>query len=557
MVAVLMATALASAAAGCNASSSTPEDSYAIAIEQPTTLIPGAVGGAAEGRVVDALFTGLVRYDPTTSEPILAVAKSIRSDDQRHWTITIERGWTFHNGEPVTADNFVRAWNATAYAPNQWAGSRLLRRVEGYDAVHPSDPDGANGPQDPPKPEAKKLSGLSVVGDYTFTVTLREPFSQFPLMLGQPALSPLPSVAFQNFEKFGRQPIGNGPYQMTGSWPGDGDIRLTRYDDYTKGDEHTEEPEDAADDEDEEDVEYRGGTFEASVRDLVYKTYPDVDKAYQALADGEVDIVPSLPPRLFDEAQNDFGDRFVFRPGTTLVSLSVPVGDKRLDQPLLRRALSMAIDRDALIETYLADVPTRAESLVSPAVPASREDPCADWCEFHPHRAKELLDAAGGYDGTLHLWLRPGVGNRQLTQAIGEMLRRNLGIDEVRIHQWDPAQSAAPPGNGATTGPWWSAWAASYPSPQAYLEPRFTSGGDAGGTNYVSDRVDTLVRQGNRATSLDASVEYYQHAEDIVLGDMPVIPLWFHNTNAAHSSSVQSVIVDATGHIQVARVEEP
>lgn len=550
LAAMVMTMVLAGGVAGCGGPASSLEDSYAIAIREPATLIPGAVHTSAGARVVDALFTGLVQYDPTTSEPLLEVAESISSRDQRHWTITIEKGWTFHNGEPVTSENFVRAWNATAYGPNFWAGNTAFRRIEGYDALNPADPDGPQGPKAPPKPRTVKLSGLEVVDDDTFTVTLREPFSQFPLMLGMPAYFPLPTVAFENLEKFARKPVGNGPYQMTGAWTGGGSIDLTRYDDYTKGDEQASAPED------EEAADYRGGTYEASVRDLTYTFYSDVDAAYRDLEEGKVDIVPSLPPKLFDDAQEDFGSRFVFRPGASFVHLGLPLYGERFDDPRLRRAISMAIDREKLIETYFAEVPTRAESLISPAVPGSREDACADWCEYHPKRAKELFDAAGGYDGTLHLWYSSGSGQRPWMEAVAGMLRRGLGIEKVRFHERQPAAYATAVRNQSLTGPWRLASTPAYPSPQAYLEPLYTTGGRANHTGYSNDRVDALVAQANHARSLDTGVDRYQQAADIVLGDMPVIPLWFANTNAAHSSSVESVIVDAFGHIEVARVEE-
>ena len=60
----------------------------------------------------------MVRLDPETAEPILAVASSIESDDNQTWTITLNEGWTFHDGTDVTAQSFVDAWNWSAYGPN-------------------------------------------------------------------------------------------------------------------------------------------------------------------------------------------------------------------------------------------------------------------------------------------------------------------------------------------------------------------------------------------------------------------------------------------------------
>ncbi len=532
VAALLMATVV-----GCGASAGGSGDSYSIAVTgEPDTLLPGAADQEAERRVVNALFTGLVRYGTGTARPLLAVAESIRSADQRHWTIEIEKGWTFHNGELVTSENFVRAWNAVAYGPNNWAGNRWFSRFAGYRALNPPDPDGPGGPRKPPKPRTRTLSGLRVVDDYTFTVTLREPFSQFPMILGKPAFFPLPQLAFSDPEEFGERPIGNGPYQLDGSWERDGSVELTWYEDYSK------------------DYEDYGGEYPAKAEYLTYKAYPDVGAAYQSLLDGDVDIVPSLPPRLYDDASDDLGGRFVFRPGATLVYLGVPLYGERFADPRLRRALSMAIDREKIVEEYLSGVPTPAESLVAPTVPGSRTDSCASWCDYDPERARKLFQAAGGHRDTLHLWYPSGSGHQQWMAAVGGMLERNLGLDAVRFHRLEPRRYAAAVAAQRLSGPWRGAWAPAFPSPHAYLRPLFTTGGRANHTGYSNDRVDRLVRKGARAESIDAAMDRYHHAADIVLGDMPVVPLWFQNANAAHSPRVGSVVVDAFGHIRVSRV---
>lgn len=505
-----------------------PQDSYSIAITEPVALAPGAARTAAGLRVVDALFTGLVRHDPQSGQPALSVAESIESTDQRHWTITIDEGWTFHNGEPVTAENFVRAWNATAYGPNGRVGNELFARIEGYAKLNP--PGGSGGRTE--QAGSQKLSGLRIVDDYTFRVTLAEPFSQFPVMLAHPAFLPLPKVAFRDLAAFSRQPIGNGPYALDGRWSRGQDIELTRYEDY-------------------------GAESEARVANLTYRTYPDQARGYRAVREGSADILPSVPQRLLTRARDDFGDRFVHRPGSVFVHLGLPRSDGRLDDPRLRRALSMAIDREEVLETVLAEVHTPAKSLVSPLLSDGREAPCGVWCQYHPQRAQQLFRAAGGYAGTLQLSFPGGGPQRAVADGLARMLRQNLGLDvELR-----PRSRAEAGQTGATarpdrpaTGMWLARWRPRYLSLQAYLQPPYTSRGEANRTGYASRRVDVLVRKGNRASSIDAALEPYRHAEDIVLGDMPVIPLWFRDVTAVHSPNVESVVLDTTGHVQVARV---
>ncbi|MEB0222395.1 ABC transporter substrate-binding protein, partial [Pseudomonas sp. AB12(2023)] len=93
-----------------------------------------------------------------------------------HWTITLNTGWKFTNGEAVTSKSFVDAWNYGAKFSNTQSASYFFDDIEGfsYDAD-------------------TELTGLKVVDDTTFTVTLASPEADWPLRLGYTAFMPLPS----------------------------------------------------------------------------------------------------------------------------------------------------------------------------------------------------------------------------------------------------------------------------------------------------------------------------------------------------------------------------
>ena len=131
---------------------------FSVSAEEPEHLLPANATTTADGQIVSALFTGLVEYDPETAEPRNAMAESITSDDQRAWTIRIKPGWTFHDGEPVTARSFVDAWNFAAYPGNANGNASYFNKVEGYAALQ-SD-----------HPTTREMSGLAVVDDTTRSV---------------------------------------------------------------------------------------------------------------------------------------------------------------------------------------------------------------------------------------------------------------------------------------------------------------------------------------------------------------------------------------------------
>ncbi|MCZ9339171.1 ABC transporter substrate-binding protein, partial [Streptomyces sp. TRM76130] len=141
-------------------------------------LEPANTNEVQGGKVLDMIFRGLKRYDPETGEAEDMLAERIETTDSRHFTVTVKDGWTFSNGEKVTAESFVDAWNYGASLENNQRNAYFFSYIEGYDEVHP---------EDGSEQSADTLSGLEVTGERTFTVTLRQKFSTFPDTLGYPA----------------------------------------------------------------------------------------------------------------------------------------------------------------------------------------------------------------------------------------------------------------------------------------------------------------------------------------------------------------------------------
>ena len=96
---------------------------------------------------------GSKRYDPKTGKAKNMIAEKIETTDSQNFTVTIKNGWTFSNGEKVTAKSFVDAWNYGASLKNNQKNAYFFGYIDGYDKVHP---------EDGGKPTADTLSGLKV-----------------------------------------------------------------------------------------------------------------------------------------------------------------------------------------------------------------------------------------------------------------------------------------------------------------------------------------------------------------------------------------------------------
>ena len=294
-VAPLLALTLGAAACGGGAEDAadggtpggpTAGGSFSVQIGQPENpLVPGNTSETEGGQVVDALWTGLVTYDPQSAAVQYdGVAESITSDDSTTWTVKLKPGWTFHDGTPVVADSFVDAWNYTALSTNAQGNSYFFDDVQGYqDLQAKTDDDGKV--RKPPK--AEQMSGLQVVDPLTFTVTLSKPFTQWPIKTGYAAFFPMPDAFFKDPEALGVRPVGNGPFKADTDFVDARGITLSRYEAYT------------------------GGKAEADKVEL--RVFSDVNTAYTEAQGDTLDIMTPIPPDAIASFKDDFPGRFLER----------------------------------------------------------------------------------------------------------------------------------------------------------------------------------------------------------------------------------------------------
>jgi ABC-type transport system substrate-binding protein len=510
---------------GCGATAPGEADApepISIAIGEPVNaLVPGNTVEENGTQVLESLWTGLVEYGTDGAVSYTGVAEAIESDDSVTWTVRLQDGWTFHDGTPVTAESFVDAWNYVAYSPNAQAGSYFFANIEGYgDLQAPVDDAG-----DPTgEPAATELSGLAVVDDRTFTVTLSAPFAQFPITLGYNPFFPLPESFFEDPETFGKRPIGNGPFRATDDFvPGEG-ITVVAYEDFA-------------------------GEQAAGVEEIEFRVYTDTATAYLDAEAGTLDVLPRIPADVSGTAPEDFAGRYVETAASGFTFLALPLYQERYADPRVRQALSLAIDRETIAEQIFSGTRSAAASVVPPVVDGHREDACG-YCTLDVDRANDLLDEAG-FDRTqpIELWFNAGAGNEAWVEAIGNQLRTNLGVEFVLKGDLAPPEYGPLMGTQGMTGPFRMGWSMDYPSPQNFLEPLYATDAGANFAFYSNPAFDELVAQGNAAATSDEAIGFYNQAEDVLLEDMPIIPLFFEVNQSVHSADVADVVVDAFGRV--------
>ncbi|HEU4425265.1 MAG TPA: ABC transporter substrate-binding protein [Pilimelia sp.] len=473
-------------------------------------------GAESEGiAVMRQLYAGLVAYNADSGKPENVIAESIESTDQKKWTIKLKSNFKFTNGEAVNADAFIRAWNFGAYGPNVQGNSYFYDRIEGYADLQSEDPDGEEGPQKAPEPKAKEMSGLKKLDDNSFEVNLAEPFAGFPTMLGYVAFMPLADACVKDAKACNETPIGNGPFKMDGAWEHKVQIKTVRNDEYA-------------------------GT-KANVDKLTFKIYDNIETGYNDFQAGELDIIDTVPPAKYKEAKAQYGEKMIEKPTTSLTYLGFPLYKPQFANKKLRQAFSMAIDRQAIIDAVFAGQRTPAKSIAPSLIPGSRETACA-YCQTDATKAKQLLAEAGGWPGgKAEFWFNAGAGHEVWVQGVADQIKKNLGVDFTMKGQLQFAEYLATGDKKGFTGPFRLGWGADYPLLENYLKPLFGKSGSSNYPKYDNAEFDSLIAQGDGAASLDEANTFYQKAEDMVMEDMPVIPLWFGQSSSVTGEKVKSI----------------
>lgn len=479
-------------------------------------LVPGRQTNAFG--LTMTVFTSLTFLEEDGSLSYLQ-AESVESEDQIKWTITLRAGWTFHDGSPVTAQDYVDSWNAVAYGPNAFENSGQLANIEGFTDLNP----------DEGEPEVAEMSGLEVLDDLTFEVALTGPDSQFPIQLSQAqtATYPMPPAAFDDFDAYGAHPVGNGPFAITTG--------------YTEGEPIVAE-------------RYEGYAGEVATLDqITWMPYTDNVTAYNDALAGNVDLA-SLPANRMNQAHGDFGENHVHAfPGPGISYLGIPDWDDRYEDVRVRQAISMAIDRETISDVIYGGFYEPATAWAPSVMPGTPEGVCGEYCEYDPEAAAELLNEAGGFDGEITINYPGNGGLDDLYNAIANDLRQNLGVESVAVPTADWADFVEGRSEAAFDGAFFSRWGALYPSQQATLRAVFVEGGGCNNcaVPYSSEVVEAIA---DADANDDGSGDAYAAVQEIIAEEFPVPPLFFETYNMVTSERIAELPTSAIGEPRLTHI---
>src|SRR5579885_636817 len=364
-------------------------------------LDPQLASGLSEYGVISALFEGLVAEDPTDLHPVPGVAESWEiSPDGLVYTFHLRGDAKWSNGDPVTAQDFVDSWRR-ALAPSLAAPDASMLYV-------------VRGAEDFNRGRRGNFSGVGVAAPdaHTLQVTLAQPTPQFPAMLCHPIWLP---VHLRSIAAYGPPDARGNPWAQPGRLVGNGPFVLKSW---QPGQEIVAEK-----------SPHYWDAARVRLQAIHFFPFDSVDAAERAFRAGQLHLTDTLPVGKIDAYRHDSPQFLRTDPVLDTYFFRLNVRRPPLKDERVRRALSLAIDRQVIVDKILRGGQQPATSFTPPGLPGYTP-PAAVTTDFAA--ARKLL-AEAGYPGgkglpPLELLYNTSENHRVVCEAVQEMWRRELGL---------------------------------------------------------------------------------------------------------------------------------
>ncbi len=435
-----------------------------------------------------ALHRTLYKWDSTNNKPVLELAKSVTaSADGTVHTFKLRDDALFHNGRKMTADDIIWSFTRLMDPTKNYPGAAYVRRVKGA--------------QEFQKGEAKEISGLKKIDDFTLEITLIEKAD--PGFLFRTALTSIFPAKEAQEPDFFNKPIGLGPYKFVEHVPGSRMV-LERWEKfYQTGKPYA-------------DKVVISPMGEAAARDIAFRNKeidvsilgPTQYVAYQA--------DPNLKKGILEVAE-------VFTRNMGMNPNFKPFSDKRV-----RQAINHAIDSDLIIKRLVRDKAYRATGWLPLSSPAYDKD--MKPYDFNPEKAKKLLTEAGYPDGFEFEWTATpneswGV---PIVEAVIPMLAK-VGV-KVKVKPVEGSALGGIVAKGDYQAYIWSNTSGPDPLTQMKCFYSQTPQSACNYTTYKNPAVDKLIDEAAATDDVAKRIDLLKKANGIVYEDAPV---WFFNYNKA------------------------
>ncbi len=507
---------------GCGAKSGNPavSDSGGTGVlnllgSDPATLDPAIMVEANSGEYVLQLFNGLLRLDQNL-EPVADIANEWKlSSDGLKYTFYLRRDVKFQNGRQVKAEDVKYSWErAVSPATRSQTAELYLGDIRGVKEVLEG--------------KTTEISGVELIDDYTLQVTLESPRSYFLFKLTYPSTFIVDRENVRSGAEWWRHPNGTGPFKLK-SWVKDESLVLER-----------------------NELFYGEKARLYQVR-YQYNTGISMD-LYET---GQIDVTgvgTVYIDRVMDKT-GTFYQELAISPLLDFWYVGFNCSEPPFDDVNIRRAFSLAVDKDKIVSLIFRDMWKKADGILPPGLPGYNEKVVG--LGYDINRAKELIRnsrygttsqlppitiTAYGYGGDASAVL----------QAMVYQWQQNLGVD-VQIRQLEPEKFSYLL-KAEIDQMFDGSWIADYPHPQDFIDILFHSNRNYNYGNYSNPEVDALIQKANQTINQEQSINLYQQAEKIIVDEAACIPIAFGISYILVKPYVKDYAVNPLGFVDLSKV---
>ena len=467
---------------------------------EPQSLDPHKIEGVPEANLARDQFEGLVNID-LNGDIRPGVAESWEHDDARVWRFNLRKDAKWSNGDPVTAHDFVYSWKrlVNPETASPYASYLQYAHIINVDEI-------VSGTADP------ETLGVKALDDHTFEVTLSEPIPYLDKLVGHTSVVPVHQATVEKYGNQWTQPktfVSNGAYKLK-TWVVNERIVLERNDQYWDND--------------------------ASVIDevtflAISSEVTDVNR-YRS---GEVDMTNNaIPTDLFPRLKRDIPDEVKVSP--SLCTYYYEVNNERapFDDPRVRTAVKLAMDRDIIADKVMGQGQTAAYGFTPPStvdMEAIQPEWFSQWTQKERNaKAIELLEEAGFNKRnplTFTLLYNTSESHKKVAIAAASILKQNAGINvKLENQEWKTFLDSRHQGTYEVAR---AGWCADYNEPSSFLNIMLSTSSN-NTSHYKSDAFDAAMRNSVTAESEADRVKAYQEAERVMDEESAIVPIYYYVT---------------------------
>lgn len=475
----------------------------------PQTLDPHLAQGLLEEKIITALFEGLTTYhstDDNQGEP--GVAERWESNpDATRWTFYLRKDAKWSNGDPVTAHDFIYSWKRVLSPELGAEYAALLYYLKNGREYHSG--------------EITDFSqvGCHAVDDHTISVELIGPIHYFHLVLVHYAWFP---VHPPTIEKFGgpfnrasqwTRPenfVGNGPFTLT-EWTVNNVVRVSANPHYWD---------------------------KSTVRLKEIRFLPIADAAQEdvAFAGGQLHITYGIVPEKLPYWQSKQPEAVRMEPQLGIFYFMINTEQTPLNDPRIRKALSLAIDRRLITENVTRGGQLPAYGFTPPGLSGY---PPLESLHYDPNTARKFLAEAGFPSGKgfppCSILYNSSDFNRKIAEAIQEMWRKELGIEiQLTNQDWTSYLNARNQRNYTIAR---ASWFGDYPDPITFISLWSSTNGN-NQTGWANSLFDSLLNAARMEPNPKKRLSLLREAESLFLEELPGIPVFYFSKNYLIDSRV-------------------